>query len=53
MVWNRLPFFGMTDRIPSSPLIFLGLATQVVQYGGLLEPIVVFVFGMHHLLHIS
>ena len=38
MIWNRLPFFGMTDRNPSSPLIFLGLATQLVQYGGLLEP---------------
>ena len=38
---------------PIIPLDFLGLATQLVQYGGLLEPIVVFVFGMHHLLHIS
>ena len=28
----------MTDRIPSSPLMLLGFATQLAQYGGLLEP---------------
>ena len=28
----------MTDRIPSSPLMLLGFAIQLVRYGGLLEP---------------